>query len=197
MPMVWMAWLPLMLCLAFSAKFLAILLGRAEDGSAAASLLLAFGFAALAVWLFRLRGAEAEPVAQAPLPATPRAPVSRDAAVARAPTPRPDFAGTERRRHARVAVDWKVEIAWHHAGRQQTHLHDLSRGGARLVHREAEPKGRRGLLLVPGLNLPVPFTVVESAPETGLHIRFDLEGMGLDALEQQLDALVARGAAGR
>jgi len=55
------------------------------------------------------------------------------------------------------------------------------------------PSGRRGLLLVPGLSLPVPFTIVASSPVTGLHIRFDLEGMGLDELEQQLQALTAEG----
>ena len=53
--------------------------------------------------------------------------------------------------------------------------------------------GRRGLLLVPGLHLPVPFTVVGSGPVAGLHIRFDLEGMGLDELEQQMQVLAAAG----
>jgi hypothetical protein len=75
-----------------------------------------------------------------------------------------------------------VEIAWYPAMRRATRLHDLSRGGARLQHFEPEPAGRRGLLHVPWLSLPVPFTVIESRPDSGLHLRFDLEGMGLEAL---------------
>ncbi|MBX9749222.1 MAG: PilZ domain-containing protein [Roseococcus sp.] len=182
MPLAWMACLPLLLCLAFTTKLAIIMLDGPENGSALATLLLVLGFAALAAWLFRLAPAARRPVAQ-PEPAP-----------APAPAPAPLASGrVERRRHPRMPVDWAVEIAWSQAVRQGTRLHDLSRGGARLVHRAPEPVGRRGLLHVPGLNLPVPFTVVESRPETGLHIRFDLEGMGLDALEQQLAALVERG----
>lgn len=177
--MAWMASLPLLLCLTFATKLGVILLAGPENGSAAASLALALGFAALSVWMFRqqARAAPRHPAA----PASPAAPPP--------PLPRRE----ERRRHPRQPVDCAVEIAWPQAAREPSRLHDLSRGGARLVHKAPEPIGRRGLLHVPGLSLPVPFTVVESRPETGLHIRFDLEGMGLDALEAQLDALVARG----
>jgi methyl-accepting chemotaxis protein len=95
----------------------------------------------------------------------------------------------DRRRHPSFAVDWAVGIAWCPARRRATRLHDLSRGGAGLLHFEPEPAGRRGLLHVPGLSLPVPFTVIESRPDCGLHLRFDLERMGLDAPEAQREAL--------
>jgi hypothetical protein len=45
--------------------------------------------------------------------------------------------------------------------------------------------------MVPGLSLPAPFTVIASRPNTGLHIRIDLERMRLDELERQLNALSA------
>lgn len=86
------------------------------------------------------------------------------------PTTRPSAPpspGRERRGHPRVRLDLAVQVEWHQAG-------------------------RRGLLHVPGLNLPVPFTVVAWRQETGMHIRFDLEGMGLEALGAQLEQLIAR-----
>lgn len=197
MPLHWMAWISLALCGLFSAKLLTVLVWWPENASAAASLMLAAGFAALTAWLFRLRRMEPAWDGAASAPVVPRAvPTAAPVAEPGPPSrPAPVLARPERRRHPRVAVDWEVEMTWPHAGRQFTRLHDLSRGGARLVHRAPEPVGRRGLLLVPGLKLPVPFTVVESAAATGLHIRFDLGGMGLDELEQQLDGLVARGGA--
>ncbi len=178
--MAWMACLPLLLSLTFAAKLAVILVAGPQNGSAAASLMLALGFAGLSAWMFRLR-----PAAALPRPVAPPRPA--------APPPPAPPRKEERRRHPRRLVDGTVEIAWPHAAREASRLHDLSRGGARLLHPTPEPIGRRGLLHVPGLSLPVPFTVVESRPETGLHIRFDLEGMGLDALEAQLDALAAPG----
>lgn len=192
MPLAWIACLPLLLCLAFSAKFVTILVAGSENGSAMASLALTIGFAALAVWLFRMQqvwpraqpARQPEPARPAPRPASPPSPLRP---VLSAP------GGVERRRHPRIPVDWPVEIAWSQAVRPATRLHDISRGGARLAYAQPEPAGRHGLLHVPGLTLPVPFSVVDFSPVTGLHIRFDLEGMGLDALEQQLDALLVRG----
>ncbi len=178
MPSAWLACLPLPLCLLFTGKFLAILFGAPDQGSAVASFVLMLGCATLTLWLFRLQPAgraAREPAAAPPATAAPLPPVPA----------RPQ----ERRRHSRRAVDWAVEIAWSQAARQASRLHDLSRGGARLRHHAPEPAGRRGLLHVPGLSLPVPFTVVDSRPDSGLHLRFDLEGMGLDALEAQLEAL--------
>jgi hypothetical protein len=181
MPFAWLACLPLLLCLLFAGKLLAILAGDPDQGSAAATFVLLLGCATLALWLFRLQPAShaaAEPAGIQPATHKPEA-----------PAPSPPARPAERRRHPRRAVDWAVEIAWSPAMRQATRLHDLSRGGARLQHSAPEPAGRRGLLHVPGLSLPVPFTVVDARPDSGLHLRFDLEGMGLDALEAQLEAL--------
>ncbi|MBS7791707.1 PilZ domain-containing protein [Roseococcus sp. SDR] len=178
--MVWLACLPLLLSIGFTTKLLVILLAGPENGSAIASLILALTFAALAAQQFRLRLASrlAEPTRAAPAPAT--VPTAHQAA----------SAPGERRRHQRLPADWMVEIAWSQAPRVAVQLHDLSRGGARLRHFAPEPIGRRGLLHSPGLSLPVPFTVVESQAQSGLHIRFDLEGMGLEALEAQLEAVL-------
>jgi hypothetical protein len=183
MPLSRLAWLPLLICFGFTAKFLVILQQGAENGSAAPSLTLALGCAALAAWLFRVepRGATAPSI-------------RGDGVANAAPTLRaaeaPDW--VERRRHPRRPVNQAVRIEWRHAGREAARLQDLSRGGARIREAAAAPIGQRGLLHVPGLSLPVPFTIVECLPETGLHIRFDLEGMGLEAMEQQLDQLIER-----
>jgi hypothetical protein len=182
MPLAWMAWLPMVLCFAFALAAAAILLDGLEGPPAIASLALALGFGVLAAWLHLSR------LRQVPVPAEPPQSMGRSSA----PLPAPAPPRVERRRHPRVAVDWPVEIRWHHAERLPSRLCNLSIGGACLLLHAPEPVGRRGLLLIPGLSLPAPFTVVASLPETGLHIRFDLEGMGLDALEQQIDALVAR-----
>jgi hypothetical protein len=184
MPLAWMACLPLLLCLTFATKLGVILVAGPENGSAQAALALTLGFAALGAWMLRLRPRAAP---RQPAPPPPELP-----AAVPVPPPAPPRL-EERRRHPRQQVDCAVEIAWPQAARISSRLHDLSRGGARLLHQTPEPTGRRGLLHVPGLSLPVPFTVVESRPETGLHIRFDLEGMGLDALETQLEALLAQG----
>lgn len=187
----WTIWLPLMLCILFTGQLLLILLTGPGSGSVVASCVLALGFAILAIWqisqrrphhdLEDARAMPAPPSAIAcPLPVAPRRAL-------------PPGVQAERRRHPRLSVDWPGKIVWHQAGEEATRLQDLSRGGARLVHARQVPSGRRGLLLVPGLSLPVPFTIVASSPVTGLHIRFDLEGMGLDELEQQLQALTAEG----
>jgi hypothetical protein len=178
--MAWMACLPLLLSLGFTTKLLVILLAGPENGSAIATLILALAFAAVAAQQFRQRLAPrlAEP-ALVP-PATATVPAAQPAA----------SAPGERRRHQRLPADWMVEIAGPQAPRVAVQLHDLSHGGARLRHFAPEPIGRRGLLHSPGLSLPVPFTVVESQVKSGLHIRFDLEGMGLEALEAQLEAVL-------
>jgi hypothetical protein len=178
MPFARLAWLPLLLSFGFAAKLLVILQHGPENGSAAATLALALSLAALAAWLFRI-----EPT-RARMPSRPAAGSPQPAPF----TPPPDPA--ERRRHPRRAVNQPVEIDWRHAGREAARLQDLSRGGARIRGAAAAPIGQRGLLHVPGLSLPVPFTIVECTAETGLHIRFDLEGMGLDAMEQQLGRLI-------
>jgi hypothetical protein len=181
----WTIWLPLVLGLGFGGQLLLILLAGPENGSAKAALVLALGFAGLAAWQTAQRRPEPEPQAATALPAASDGPAPALAA--------PPAGRVERRRHPRLPVDWAAEIVWHHAGREPTRLHDLSRGGARLIHARPEATGRRGLLRVPGLKLPVPFTIVGSSPPSGLHIRFDLEGMGLDELEQQLQALTGGG----
>lgn len=180
MPMAMLPWLPLVLAVACAGTFMSLVMG-AERGAAGAFIALALGFAALAAWLFRLTlrrtpAGTAAPPAPAALPR-----VGSDAAPGR----------PERRRYPRRPVDLPVEIEWHRGGRILSRLKDISRGGARALHAEAVPVGRRGLIHVPDFNLPVPFTVVGCRPETGLHLRFDLEGMGLEAAERQLDELVS------
>jgi hypothetical protein len=183
----WTIWLPVTLCFAFGGQLLTIILAGPENGSATASLLLTLGFAGVAAWLLHQRRSRPDPSEAGAAPSVARASVG-SAQVAPLPG-LPLGVGMERRRYPRIPVDRPAEIVWHHAVREPTRLHDLSRGGARLTHGRHEALGRRGLLLVPGLNLPVPFTIVGASPATGLHIRFDLEGMGLDELEKQLQAL--------
>lgn len=185
----WTIWLPLMLCVLFAGQLLVTLLTGPRNSSAVASCVLTLGFAILAVWQIRQRRPHHDREGATLVPAPPPA-IASPLPVA-LPRTLPPGVQAERRRHRRVAVDWPSKVIWHHAGEEATRLQDLSRGGARLVHARPEPSGRRGLLLVPGLSLPVPFTIVAASPTTGLHIRFDLEGMGLDELEQQLHALTA------
>jgi hypothetical protein len=181
MPMAMLPWLPLVLAL-FCAGVFVFLNPAPERDAAQALIALAFGLAGLAVWLSRLtlrRGPS-----DTAMPAVllhPSLPAS-DAA------PRQP----ERRRNPRRSVDLAVEIEWLRGRHQPSRLKDISRGGARALSAEAIPAGKRGLLHLPEFSLPVPFTVVEWRPETGLHLRFDLEGMGLDALKRQLDGLLSR-----
>jgi hypothetical protein len=159
-----------------------ILIHGPERSAAGAVIMLALGFAALAAWLFRITLRKTPPAAVAP-PVLPLLPPHGEHAAPWRP---------ERRRDPRRVVDLAVEIEWHRGGRHPSRLKDISRGGARALHAQGVPAGRRGLLHVSDFNLPVPFTVVEWRQETGLHLRFDLEGMGLDAVEKQLDVLVSR-----
>ena len=173
-----LAMLPLVLGLALAVKLGAMALDLSDTGSVAGGLVLILGFGTLWFWLRHLeRAPEVAPPPQA-APAPP-------AAIAAPPT-------SERRLHPRVRLDLPAELQWHHGPRHTVPLHDISRGGARLKLFQPEPQGRRGLLHLEGLALPVPFTIVDSRPESGLHLRFDLEGMGLDALERQLEELVRR-----
>lgn len=187
----WTIWLPMALSVAFAGQLFVIALAGPENGSAKASLLLALGFGLLAGWQIRQRrtGSDLESAASHSLPISPLVNAASAASSAMLPPGVP----VDRRRFPRFPVDWPAEIVWHHARGERTRLRDLSRGGARLEHGQTDVVGRRGLLLVPGLNLPIPFTVVGSSAALGLHIRFDLEGMGLDELEQQLQALTALG----
>lgn len=181
MPIAILPWLPLVLAAICAGAFM-ILISGSEPSAAEAFIVLAGGFGALAAWLFRLTLRRIPPGAD-----TPPAP-------SHLPRHGPDFAPwrPERRRDPRRVVDLAVEIEWHRGVRQPSRLRDISRGGARALHAEAASAGRRGLLHVPDFNLPVPFTVVEWRPETGLHLCFDLEGMGLEAVEKQLDGLLSR-----
>jgi hypothetical protein len=171
-------WVALLLGLACAARLLIHAVNGPGWGLADGALLAALGVAGLAAWRFRPAPAQVA----LPLSAIPSAP--RAAA--------PPSPARERRSHPRVMLDLAVQVEWHQTGRQAARLHDISRGGARIRDAAPEPAGRRGLLHVPGLNLPVPFTVVVWRQETGMHIRFDLEGMGLEALGTQLEQLIAR-----
>ncbi|MFC7335094.1 methyl-accepting chemotaxis protein [Rhodocista pekingensis] len=77
----------------------------------------------------------------------------------------------DRRTEQRFAVDIPCEARLVGGSRQEVRVSDLSVGGATLAGAQADI-GSEGLLHLPGLPEPVPFTV-RAADATGLHVAFE------------------------
>ncbi|WP_170985214.1 PilZ domain-containing protein [Roseomonas sp. AR75] len=108
----------------------------------------------------------------------------------------PRSARQERRAHPRFAVDWPVRADWHDGSETVGHLHDISHGGACIASMRPVAAGMEGLLTVKGIPLPVPVRVVTCTAATGLHVSFQLEGLGLDTFLLQLDRQLASSRSG-
>lgn len=102
----------------------------------------------------------------------------------------------ERRVHPRFPVDWSTRAEWLGAPPVTGRIRDVSRGGAKLDGVPQMPAGTVGILRIEGIALPVPCRVVSAEAGECLHIAFDLEGMGMEALLIQLETRIRRGATG-
>jgi hypothetical protein len=142
-------------------------------------------------WLLMARLAS-QPAASA---ATPVEPDPAGAAFREEPPPSRSraarLARLERRAHPRFAVDWPVRADWRDGTVTEGRLHDISHGGACVAAAQPVPAGMKGLVTVQGILLPVPARVVGWTAATGLHVSFELQGLGLDTflfqLNRQLD----------
>lgn len=135
----------------------------------------------------------------APQPATLVAPAAPVPVVvhpghdAPATTPTSRLSRRERRAHQRFTVDWPVRAEWREGSVTEGRLQDISHGGACIAAAGPVPKGTDGLLRVDGIVLPVPARVVDWTPATGLHVAFQLQGLGLETFLVQLHRQLERG----
>lgn len=92
--------------------------------------------------------------------------------------------------HQRTASSHPVVVTFRGQPPFGARLSNISQGGALVRGAPPSTAGARGLLEIQGLKLPVPFIVVESDPNAGLRLRFDIEGLAYGEFLRQFDRLV-------